>query len=679
MPNNYDPIQTVAPQTASPDNLLSVHASPESFGGQVGQAEQKAGAGGEQIGQQQMAIALQLQQMSNEQTANTHSMAFGDFTSQQETAFRQNRGQNAADAFPAFQASMQKQMADQAASIKSPMARNAFLQDARNFYNRSLYSAGSYVGDEVRQGVIASDAGKIQSFINNAASNYAVPGVTDQAIQDITDTRVHSDHNHQGIRDPDVINAHVQKDVGDLIHATAISMLNAGGPTVQGQAAALKNAQDFFHHYSDQTIPGSPGVPIIDATHKDNLGATLNYKEYTLSNRQDIETAHDVSDTVFNNLTVDYNQDLANHPLIKGSEEDRPVMADFAQSNIQKYVDQARQLGLTLSNGRHVTGDEAASLAETRIRTFITNENEHDKMSVNIVQGYILEGQNGKLPTSVRDLEQGPQQVQDAWKDILNRRPATAKAIIKSLLASNAGGKQLTYGTDFWNQFDRMTSRLGTANPPKAEDYHAQLGPTKDSPLTNTGMGIFSKEMAYAQSSPEGAAFVQSEKLYLEGLRHDIVGGLLIRNPNGERIFNQALQQLMPQIQAARQPTSEHPHGLTAGDLFDKDSPTYLGNANRWDGRDQNARVNAYVNNQFHTAPGGGTVGSMSPKEPSLVAPFDYKKADTVIDKAQVQKMFQDYAKSKTLQPAEVKQISDYLVKRGFIPSGPPASTPGVQ
>lgn len=641
---DYNPVQTVAPPTASPDNLLSTRASPEAFGSQVGQATQKLGATGEEYGNQQMAVVMQLQQMSNENTANTATMGYADFVGKQEMALKQNQGQNAADAFPQFQKSLSDQMATQASKIQSPVARNAFMQDARNFYDRSMYSAGSYVGDEVRKGVDQSDEGKIRSYINSASSSFNVPGAVDKSIQDVTTATIWNAHEHKGIRDSDTINALVQKNVGDLLSATTHSIMNSGGSTLQGQARAWKQAQDFFDKYKDATIPDSPGVPVLGSPFKENLGAALNYKEYTLNGRQDTETAHDASETVWNGALQDFNKNMADHPPKPG--EDAQSFVDYIEQNKNRYQQQARDLGTTLS-GRSLIGDSAASFVETRMSSFISNENERDKINVNKLQTYLFEGKDGMPFSSERDLTNGPPEIQQAWQDTIDRRPAVARTIRKNLLAANAAGKQLTYGTDFWNHFEDMTKKLETSAKPTSEYYMHFVGPTVKDPLTNTGFQTLDKEREYAMSSPEGAAFVHLEKQYFEGLRTGIVGNLLIRDPDSERIFNNAMVQGMKKIQKGRDA------GLTADQLFDPNSKDYVGGVKAYDGRSPAQQINALINAQNTQ-----TLGDLVPHPAEK---FDIKKVDAITDKTKGLEELHKAVSGKSMTPKEAR---DYALKR---------------
>lgn len=563
MADTYNPVQTVAPQTGSPDNLVSTRANPDAFGAQVGQSVQKLGATGEEAANQQMAVVMQYQQMFNEETANKAAMSYGDFVSQQELALKQNQGQNAAAALPTFQKNMQEQMANQAAAIQSPMARNAFLQDARNFYNRSMYSAGSYVGDEVRKGVDQSDEGKIRAYINNGSLSYNVPGAVDQTIQDITTTTVYNASNHKGITDPDTIHALVGKNVGDFMHTTVQAILNSGGATLQGQAEALKKAQEFFDKYKDQTIPDSPGVPIIGSPFKENIGAALNYKEYTLNGRQDVETAHDTSEEVWNNILLDYGK----IPMPKNPEDGHVELTDYIQQNKNKYQEEARALGKDRT-GRGVIGDSSASFLETRMSQFISNQNEADKVAVNKIETYLYEGKNGMPYSSERDLTNGPPEIQKLWQDTIDRRPALAKAIRKSFLA-NAAGKQLTYGTDFYNQLDGVLSGHTT----KAEDIWNRVGPTKLAPLTNTGADIIHKELQFL-SDPKNAGFGQAEKTFLGRMRKLVTNsatGSGFHDAEGDKKFSEWLLSAMPKIQLYRNA------GKSVHDLFDEDGDSYIG------------------------------------------------------------------------------------------------------
>lgn len=649
MANEYNPVQTVAPPTASPDNFISTRANPEAFGSQVGQATQKLGATGEEVANQQMAVVMQLQQMDNEQTANKAAMSYADYVMKQETALRQNQGQNAADALPGFEKGMQDQMANSAASIRSPLARNSFLQDARNFYSRTMSSAGSFVADEIKKGVTQSYIDKAQSVINFTAAHVDQPGALDQGIQQITDISL-SEAQHKGITDPDSAHAIVQKNVGDLVSSAIIAKQGQGGNDLQARSKALQEARDMLDKYQDQSIPGSPGVPIIDDLHRNHLQATLNNTEFTISSRADTEIAHGVAERVLNDAKIDFQDYINKNPQLKNSEDGYVRFTDFLQQHLQDYNEKGRSLGKD-ATGRDVIGNEAAGLTETRLRTLITNQNEADKVSVNKLQDFIF---NPDHPvTSEREVLNSDNA--SYWKDLSDRRPAVIKSFRK-LFNANAAGKQLTFGTDFYKHFSDMATRLEGDDKPKSENYMNYVGPTRTDPLTNSGYKALTDEMNYALQSPEGAAFVHSEKQYLEKLRGEIVGGLNIHNVNGERIFNLGVIQAMKKIQKGRE------SGLTADQLFDPNSKDYVGGASSYDGRSPSQKTNDLI-----------TIQSPMPMNTLVPQPkekFDIKKIDAIKDNTQMKAEIRKALDAKNMSYDEAEA---YLVKRG-IPKAVPTT-----
>lgn len=281
----YNPNTTVSPQVQTPDDYLRTQANPNDFGAQKGQAFEALGKTLEGVGQETAQTGLYYQQIQNETTANEAVQGYAKYASDREMQLRQLQGANAVSALPQYQKDMQDQLNQMAQGIKSPAARLSFMTDARNFYDRSLYSAGLYVGDEARKGVIQSYQGKLKSIRDFTTLHYDDPQGVAKGIQDTVDSSLAIAH-QLGISDPDAVHAFVSDNVGQLVDS-AITMQMSQGTTLNDQLKSVKAAQQMFSQYERATIPGSPGVPVFNAQQADSLSQRLNGKEFQLQYRVD--------------------------------------------------------------------------------------------------------------------------------------------------------------------------------------------------------------------------------------------------------------------------------------------------------------------------------------------------------------------------------------------------------
>ena len=285
--DNYDPNNTVSP-TGPPQDYATTKASPQEMGAEVGQAVQGLGqaiGGAEEKG---FDTLIKYQQLQNETTANQSVQAYAKFASDREMQLRQLQGANATAALPQYQKDMQDQLNTIAKGIQSPMARVAFMTDARNFYDRSLYSAGMYVGDESRKATLQSYEGKYKATVDFTTLHYNDPKALAQGISDATDIALSLAH-QQGV-DETTAHAMVSQKVGGLVDS-AITMQLSQGTTLKEQLQSVKAAQAMFKQYTNATIPGSPGIPMLDAQQADSLSQKLNSKQFQLEYRMDRQEA----------------------------------------------------------------------------------------------------------------------------------------------------------------------------------------------------------------------------------------------------------------------------------------------------------------------------------------------------------------------------------------------------
>lgn len=325
--------------------------------------------------------------------------------------------------------------------------------------------------------------------------------------------------------------------------------------------------------------------------------------------------------------------------------------ADYYRENYGEIVKHARDAAWEKFHDVGLA-DAAASRVEQRISEVIRTQDLSDKVNADRVRRFVFgEDNGGHMITSIDQLENASPEMRDAWHKFETDNPLGAEAIKNRIITANSRGKSLEYGTDFWKHYEDMVSGKITNDT----QLYGYVDPAKGklSPLTNTGLQMLIKERQLA-GTPEGAAFLNAEKAYFERLRTEIVGSLAGHNPRGEQIFQKAMMQLLPQIQAARA------NGLSAGDLFDKESGNYLGDASRWDTRPLDIRLK-----DFQTIISPLTVGGLV--NPHLNDPEKLKTAvgglDKVTDGKAGNTQLQGMVDKKLMSPEEARAYSE---KRGW-------------
>lgn len=338
--------------------------------------------------------------------------------------------------------------------------------------------------------------------------------------------------------------------------------------------------------------------------------------------------------------------------------------AEYYERNRGEIIKRARDRAFEQFHDPRIA-DEAGSRAEQYLNDVIQAENGKKAADSELIRRFAFgEGNNGQLISNINQLDNGPPEIREAWQRMQMNNPLGAQAIKTNVLTANSRGRALEYGTDFWKHYsDVLTGKIKSV-----DELYPFVGGNKNSPLTNTGLSQLGKEMELAKS-PEGMAFLQSERAYFEKMRSSIVGGVNTRNANGERIFQRAMMQALPKIQAGRA------QGLTAGDLFDEDSPDYIGGASAYDPRTLAERTNDAVTIQ---APVGVDTLTGNPYQ-GPIEPLDIKKLDGIKDVKTLQQELIKRNKQKPFTPEEKSMLEEYLTKRNSTQKILPPEVPSVQ
>jgi muramidase (phage lysozyme) len=131
-----------------------------------------------------------------------------------------------------------------------------------------------------------------------------------------------------------------------------------------------------------------------------------------------------------------------------------------------------------------------------------------------------------------------------------------------------------TYGAGFYDMYRRI--HLPEGDPDRVTDgsqLYGHVGAQGD--LTVAGVDKLVTEIQ-ARKSPEGVAETEMKAQFLKNARAQITGtdeGLHIKDPKGDELYLKFLAQVLPQYDAQRKA------GKSAPELFNPDSPDYLGKA----------------------------------------------------------------------------------------------------
>lgn len=274
----YAGVPDTEPSLEAPGVFQRIDASPAAFGGAIAEGGGAVGQGVERLADAQ--VQTQILGASN---------ALADHASQAQQQFRSLQGQNAIDAFPQFREDMEAQQKEIEESLPTLQARNDFVANSRRFVQGALDSAGEHVGEQTLKLQDETAQGAIQATRNFAVTNRNQPGVLPQSIAQISAQTARYMTDVKGVQDPDAIHAAVQQQVGSMLGETIQASLYEG-QTLPEQQKALQNAKDMYDEAMRSTIPGSPNVPMLTGADVEKLGQTINYREWTLSQRQDRQT-----------------------------------------------------------------------------------------------------------------------------------------------------------------------------------------------------------------------------------------------------------------------------------------------------------------------------------------------------------------------------------------------------
>lgn len=320
--------------------------------------------------------------------------------------------------------------------------------------------------------------------------------------------------------------------------------------------------------------------------------------------------------------------------------------ADWLKENFYSLSDGFRSQVSELHPDDPSFVDEATSRYEQRLSGVIRDQELKKSAATNTLMKAIFGGPNGEpTVTSVSQLENGPTPLRDAWIDYQATNPIGAEYIRTKIVSANLRGQALGYGEKFWDYYQDIASGKIT----QVDQLFPYIGDTKDALLTNTGLTTLGK-MITERYTPQGAAFQQQEMAFFNQTRKLITGtgqapGVV--DVNGDTKFNQYMLSVIPQIQALKN------SGKTAADLFNKDSPDYVGKD-----IDKYTRT---TSQQFDDVLKSKQV--ITPAESFGNATFNFKPLDLLQDKDEIAKRLNEAVAAGRLKHEDAM---NYYVKRGY-------------
>lgn len=169
MPNSpqdqYNPVQTVAPEVSSPNNLLSEQASPTDFGAQVGQATQKLGSSLDTIGNQTSDIVLQQQGLLNEAAATDANTERAKQAGDIYGWYKSLEGPDKVNAYPE---AVQKvaNLRQSIAKTLNPAAARAFNLMAGRQESYELQDLGTQKAEAIKQTALNSATASLSASVD---------------------------------------------------------------------------------------------------------------------------------------------------------------------------------------------------------------------------------------------------------------------------------------------------------------------------------------------------------------------------------------------------------------------------------------------------------------------------------------------------------------------------------
>lgn len=244
--------------------------------------------------------------------------------------------------------------------------------------------------------------------------------------------------------------------------------------------------------------------------------------------------------------------------------------------------------------------DLAAQRMETRINEARSAQQGEIRYYQDSVISKVMDSKNPITNMSLLDHSADPE-LSKNWINFQALAPLQANTV-RSLVRANAEGVNASYGTDFSNHLFQVLQQK--EDPDTLGDY---IGGTK-APISNSGYEALSKEKESLQTTT-GQAFAQAELGFFQKMKNQLDPA---NDGVGNQKFNAFVQQVLPQIQGARDSNK------SPGDIFDENNKAdYIGKSANQFGRSDTQILNDSLKTG---APGESTT---APVKAPWSAPYD--------------------------------------------------------
>ena len=252
----YSAVPTAETQEA-PTQGLGVRATPDMFGGAVGQALSGFGQTAEKAGDEVFARANAMQQMVEETKARQAQVQFDQQSAQMQADFTSKEGLNAGpEALAKHSADLATLRNNISGSLDSPFAKQHFDADSMPFLGRMVFSAAGHSGQQMKAAYDGTLHAQMDQAGNNALANAQDDLGFKQDLQSTTDaaTNFASSKGYS----PEQTQDYVQQQTSGLV-AKRIMGSTKGDP--------LRANQLYAQAQKDGTLRGEDAIklqPIID-------------------------------------------------------------------------------------------------------------------------------------------------------------------------------------------------------------------------------------------------------------------------------------------------------------------------------------------------------------------------------------------------------------------------------
>lgn len=146
--DNYNPTQSVNPQVGMPNDYLSARATPQAFGAQIGQGEEKVGQALGQVGQEGIETGIQYQGVLNEHAANMAELELATKGGDVYNKYKTLTGLDAANAKDKAVSDYLSVNAQIRANLGNPAAQRAYDQLAARRMSYTIQDMNGYAAQQ---------------------------------------------------------------------------------------------------------------------------------------------------------------------------------------------------------------------------------------------------------------------------------------------------------------------------------------------------------------------------------------------------------------------------------------------------------------------------------------------------------------------------------------------------